>query len=456
MKTIKFKSSLLMLVFTLVFTSFSFTLPVSALENAPNLGTASTFGLMGVSISNTNPTFVNGNVGSDGQTSAPTITNGSNFLSDATYHAADAALGLAIDEANLKPCTINGVAGADLGNKIFLPGVYCYPGAVNVTGTMTLSGNGVYIFRIAGAFNTSANAIIGLNDNALAGNIFFVVAGASTLGANTTFNGTIMSKAPITVSTSLINGRLLSQPAVTISTTTILVPAPIPVIPVTPAPIVVIPVVVTPTPTAIPTPTVTPIVLPSATPASTVSPLPMATLMPAPAVTPAVIPTLTVTSTPTVSPEPTPVSKVATLTSAVLSETCPPAVPASALLISDSPSLRVWLLMDGKLLIHTKLANDAKGTGTWTFNLGGKVYTVLGNECVAYVISDAPVGTYKIVVQFTQIDGPSIYFESPPLTVPTVNGGKLPNTASPLYNLLLVGFIIILIGAVSLRRRILQ
>ncbi|MEX2461124.1 MAG: ice-binding family protein [Paenibacillaceae bacterium] len=222
MKSQLSKLMILMLIMILLCSSFVFT--VSAATTAPNLGSAGPFGLMGISISNTNPTFVAGSVGSDGQTSAPTITVGANFLNDATFHTANLDLGLAIDNANAQACTSTGQAGADLGGQTFQTGVYCYPGAVNVTGTLKLDGPGVIIFKVDGAFNTAANAVFELTNGAEAANVFYVIAGASTLGANTLFKGTLMSKAAITVDTSNIVGRMLSQPAVTISTSTITVP----------------------------------------------------------------------------------------------------------------------------------------------------------------------------------------------------------------------------------------
>ncbi|MDB5053912.1 MAG: hypothetical protein JWM44_1962 [Bacilli bacterium] len=514
MKNKYLKSFMLLLALTLLLTNFT-AVPVTAdsvpVIAAPNLGSASTFGLLGVSISNTNPTFVSGDVGSDGQTSAPTLTSGANFLNDAKYHAANHDLGLAIDDANSRACTVNGQAGADIGGQVLTPGVYCFPGAVNVTGTLTLSGNGIFIIKADGAFNTTANAVVALMNGAQAGNVFYVINGASTLGANTNLSGTIMSRAAITVDTSNIVGRILSQPAVTISTSTITVPV------VTLQQNLVVSSIctdnpvntrkwivhnpnsttvnfsyvlegtsqlgakaitgnsdleittntqgtnklnllvngvvqtfmtstgttcVTATATATPTPTPTP----TATPIATQTPGPSATATPVPsATTPA--PVATATPIPTAAPTPGPCLKDSSTTAAVVS------VPTGAKLISNSAGFSVWSISNGNLIIHAKLPSAAKGNGTWNFNLGGKAYSVSGTEDITYTVIKPPVGTYKTTAEFVSNCGPANVFESATITVPTVTGGQLPNTATPWYNMLLIGTLLMLVGAFVWRRR---
>jgi LPXTG-motif cell wall-anchored protein len=524
MKGQLFKSTILMLVVSLLLVSLSFT---ASAATAPNLGSATPFGLMGVAISNTNPTFVAGSVGSDGQTSAPTITVGANFLNDATYHTANLDLGLAIDNANAQACTTTGQAGANLGGQTFQTGVYCYPGAVNVTGTLKLDGPGVIIFKVDGAFNTAANAVFQLSNGAQAGNVFYVVAGASTLGANTAFIGTLMSKAAITVDTSNIVGRMLSQPAVTISTSTITIP---PVIQqqnlVLSALCTDIPLVNrkwnvhNPNATAVsfsyaiqgtaqagsqtiaansdaqittttegtnvmnllvngavqtfitntgaacavatvsPTPSATPTSTPTATPTATPSAIPSAT----PSATPASIPTVTPAATlkpgatpvaaggPTPSPIATPGPCLVDVTTTGVKAV---AVPAGAKLISKKTSaLMIWHLPNGDLMVKATLPAKNKGMGIWTFDLGGQTYTVNGSEGVTYTIVNPPVGTYSTVASFANDCGqPVIKLLAATITVPTVTGGTLPNTATPWYNFMLVGAVMLFMGTMIWRKR---
>ena len=97
------------------------------------------------------------------------------------------------------------------------PGVYCIGGAASIgTAGITLSGDGVYIFRISGTLTTMVNSEVKLVENAKADNVFWVPAGATTLGANSVFAGNILSNAAITVGSTVdMYGRILSNGAVT-------------------------------------------------------------------------------------------------------------------------------------------------------------------------------------------------------------------------------------------------
>jgi LPXTG-motif cell wall-anchored protein len=122
-------------------------------------------------------------------------------------------------------------------------------------------------------------------------------------------------------------------------------------------------------------------------------------------------------------------------------------------MVCDAPALNVFLNPNGNIIINAKLPNDAKGTGTWNFNLGGKMYKENGNEVISYKVTAAPVGTYKIGAQFTPNNGPIVYLESCTVSVPTITGGQLPNTATPWYNLLFIGAVLSILGVVIWRRR---
>jgi hypothetical protein len=115
-----------------------------------------------------------------------------------------------------------------LGADVVLSGTYT-PGCYKSSGTMdialgttvTLNGQGVYIFAPGGAFTTGANSKVVLTNGALAQNVYWVGGGAVTLGANSatsptpTFVGNIFANpiAPsdITVGQFVnIRGRLLA------------------------------------------------------------------------------------------------------------------------------------------------------------------------------------------------------------------------------------------------------
>jgi hypothetical protein len=83
----------------------------------------------------------------------------------------------------------------------FSPGTYCVTGAMSIGGggTIVLNGKGTYVFRSTGAFNSSANSQVLLSGGANACDVFWLPAGAATLGANSVFAGTLIDDAGITV-----------------------------------------------------------------------------------------------------------------------------------------------------------------------------------------------------------------------------------------------------------------
>lgn len=111
---------------------------------------------------------------------------------------------------------------------VYTPGVYCTRStrAASIgTAGITLSGSGTYLFRIDGALTTVANSHVTLS-GASACDVFWTPTGATTLGANTTFAGTDIDDAGITVgSTTAWTGRALAfATTVTTDTDTITVP----------------------------------------------------------------------------------------------------------------------------------------------------------------------------------------------------------------------------------------
>ncbi len=97
------------------------------------------------------------------------------------------------------------------------PGVYCIGGAADVNAAgITLSGNGVYIFRINGTLNALSGSVVSLIGGANANDVFWAPTGATTLGANSVFKGNIVTHSATTLlSTVSMTGRILSDDAVT-------------------------------------------------------------------------------------------------------------------------------------------------------------------------------------------------------------------------------------------------
>jgi hypothetical protein len=188
-----------------------------------NLRSAANFAVLaGTSLTNNSggTTFISGDVGSPSQTTDPTQAAGyTNYKSGAILSNALADLQTAITDANSRDCDVTFAGDIDLGGLVLAPGVYCYAGAISVTGTLALNGPGDYIFRTALTLNTTANSVIALTNGANAENVTWVPVGPATLGANSVFKGSILAKsAAITVgdNTTLLNGRVLSAAAVTL------------------------------------------------------------------------------------------------------------------------------------------------------------------------------------------------------------------------------------------------
>ena len=197
-----------------------------ATGTAPNLGASSTFGILANTYTNSGVgTSITGNLGYTVAPANPPTVIGKIFkATDATYIAAESSQAKAITFANTPSLsgacttTITPATVLDSLKQPLKPGVYCIAGAVSINKAVTLSGNGVYIFRIGGAINTVANSAVHLTNGAIANKVFWVPVGATTLGAKSLFSGNILSNAAITAESSVVmSGRILSDGAVTTS-----------------------------------------------------------------------------------------------------------------------------------------------------------------------------------------------------------------------------------------------
>jgi len=202
--------------------------PVPPVPPAPapgsvDLGSATSFAVLaGTALTNNSggTTVIGGDVGSPSQTVDPVQLPGfMNYKSGAILAAALNDLQVAITDANSRTCSVTSAAGIDLGGRVFTPGVYCYAGAISITGTFIMNGPGVYIFRTTSTLNTTANSIVAMAGGASASDVFWLPVGPTTLGANSVFKGSILGQsAAITVgdNTTLLTGRVLSAAAVTL------------------------------------------------------------------------------------------------------------------------------------------------------------------------------------------------------------------------------------------------
>jgi len=119
------------------------------------------------------------------------------------------------------------VGAGTLTSLTLAPGVYEWGSAVNIPTDLTLNGSAtdVWVFKVAGTLDMAAAKNVILSGGALAKNIFWQVAGAVNIGANTHFEGIILGQTAITFGNKAsINGRLLAQSAIVLDATTVTVP----------------------------------------------------------------------------------------------------------------------------------------------------------------------------------------------------------------------------------------
>jgi len=142
--------------------------------------------------------------------------SGTEHAGDAVAQTAQGDLTTAYNYAAAAPG--GAVLPADIGGETLPPGVYKTTSAqpsLGITGNLTLSGNanGVWIFQIVSTLTTAAgNSDVILSGGALSEHVYWQVGSSATLGTSTTFAGTIMAQASVSLSTgATLNGRALAR-----------------------------------------------------------------------------------------------------------------------------------------------------------------------------------------------------------------------------------------------------
>jgi hypothetical protein len=93
-------------------------------------------------------------------------------------------------------------------------GVYTVAGAVDIAGTLTLSGDAddLFVFRCGAAFTTAVSSNVVLTGGAVASNVWFVTQGAPSTGANSTMRGNMVANqaAPSLGAGTTMEGRMFA------------------------------------------------------------------------------------------------------------------------------------------------------------------------------------------------------------------------------------------------------
>ncbi|HEX7676519.1 MAG TPA: ice-binding family protein, partial [Thermoanaerobaculia bacterium] len=187
--------------------------------SAPSVGAAASFAVLGGSrVTSSGSTIVTGNLGvSPGNTitGSPTVKVGATFRNDSTARQAQRDAAAAYNDLAGRMCSVD-LTGQDLGGKTLGTGVYCFSSSGQLTGTLTLSAAGnpaaVWIFRVASTFTTAAESRVLAINGGQAGKVFWQVGNSASLGADSTFLGSLFALTSITLNNGAsVSGRLLSR-----------------------------------------------------------------------------------------------------------------------------------------------------------------------------------------------------------------------------------------------------
>jgi hypothetical protein len=220
MKNFKFNKKSVSVIFASLMFSFGLIGPITTLAaTTPSLGVADTFGILSSTFTPTiASTAITGDLGyttlSTGlffTVSGSTYTDVSGSPAGAIYQQAGIDQNTALNGVgglNVQSCTaiggtldavdLDGVGPIVVGH--FSPGCYAVTGAMDITATTNiyLDGVGTYIFKSTGGLTTGANSAVVLNGSS-ACDVFWAPGGATNLGANSTFKGTDIDAAGISV-----------------------------------------------------------------------------------------------------------------------------------------------------------------------------------------------------------------------------------------------------------------
>ncbi|MDO9384093.1 MAG: ice-binding family protein [Hyphomicrobiaceae bacterium] len=202
--------------------------------HAQILGSAADFGVLaGSTVSNTGPSVIQGSVGVSPGGAVVGFPPGI-VLPPGVIHAADATASQAQTDLTTAYNTLMGMpsqvdlTGQDLGGLILTSGVYSFNTSAQLTGVVTLDGQGnpasPFVFQIGTTLTTASNSAVLLINGANGNNVYWTVGSSATLGTNTVFAGNIVALSSITLNTgaSINCGRALARNgAVTLDNNTI-------------------------------------------------------------------------------------------------------------------------------------------------------------------------------------------------------------------------------------------
>lgn len=208
----------------------------------PRMGTAAVYSVMaGSTITNTGTTVITGSIalspGSAVTGFPPGSVSAFTDISNGPANQAQVDLVQAYTDAQMASPAVD-KSGVDLGTLILTPGAYRFTSSAQLTGTLTLDGQGnansLFIIQVGSDLTTASASIVALVNGANSCNVFWQITRSATLGTGTSFQGTLIALTSITMTTratigvggGVNGGRALARNgAVTLDTNRIIPPA---------------------------------------------------------------------------------------------------------------------------------------------------------------------------------------------------------------------------------------
>lgn len=198
-------------------------------EPTVNLGSASTYAILGTTaVTNTGNSSFDGDIGVSPGTAVtgfpPGVLSGTIHTGDAS--AATAQVDLAAAYRDAAGRAADTAIDGDLAGRTLTAGVYKATAAIAISTTLTLDGqnnpNAIFIIQVDAALNTAAGSNIILINGAQASRVYWQIAGAVTLGAASTFTGSIIGMAAISIGAGVhfLGRALTASGAVSMDTAT--------------------------------------------------------------------------------------------------------------------------------------------------------------------------------------------------------------------------------------------